>query len=118
VVNNQACAIDVLGLTIAPGDIATVAGKGSEGFSGDGGLATGGMLDLPTGAALDAAGNLFIADELNLRIRRVDSPPNTEPDFTITTPTPTEQVSQAGDGITYMLTVSSVNGFSGPSPSA
>jgi len=113
VVNNQACAIDVLGLTIAPGDIATVAGKGSEGFSGDGGLATGGMLDLPTGAALDAAGNLFIADELNLRIRRVDSPPNTEPDFTITTPTPTEQVSQAGDGITYMLTVSSVNGFSG-----
>jgi sugar lactone lactonase YvrE len=114
VVNNQVCAIDVLGVTIAPGDIATVAGNGVAGFSGDGGSATGAMLDYPTGSALDAAGNLYIADQLNLRIREVNAPPATAPDFSITVASPSVQVSQAGDSGTFVFTINSLNGFSGP----
>ncbi|MEZ4369008.1 MAG: hypothetical protein R2939_22415 [Kofleriaceae bacterium] len=51
--------------------ISTVAGTGSVGFSGDGGLATDAQLALPTGVAVDGAGDLFIADSFNHRIRRV-----------------------------------------------
>ena len=57
----------------ASGIITTVAGNGIAGFSGDGGLATATSLSFPTGVALDAAGNLFIADQSNQRIRRVAS---------------------------------------------
>jgi sugar lactone lactonase YvrE len=56
----------------ATGTISTVAGIGA-GYSGDGGLATAAQLDSPTGVALDAAGNLFIADYNNNRIRKVDA---------------------------------------------
>ena len=55
------------------GIIATVAGTGKAGFSGDGGLATAARLDAPTGVAVDARGNLYIADLFNRRIRRVDA---------------------------------------------
>jgi len=55
------------------GIITTVAGNGTSGFSGDGGAATSASLASPIGVALDAAGNLFIADQLNHRIRRVDA---------------------------------------------
>lgn len=51
--------------------ITTVAGTGRYGYSGDGGLATGATLAYPTTIALDAAGNLFIADTSNSRIRVV-----------------------------------------------
>ena len=58
------------------GIITTVAGIGGSiddgSFSGDGGLATAANLNGPLGLALDATGNLFIADFLNSRIRRVD----------------------------------------------
>jgi hypothetical protein len=58
----------------ATGIISTVAGTaGVSGFSGDGGLATAAQLDRPTGLAIDASGNLFIADRWNLRIRRIDA---------------------------------------------
>ena len=57
----------------ATGIITTVAGNGSFGFSGDGGLATDASLSRPTAAALDSAGNLFIADQSNQRVRRVDA---------------------------------------------
>jgi sugar lactone lactonase YvrE len=55
--------------------ITTVAGNGKTGFSGDGGLATNASLNLnaPEGVAVDSAGNLFIADALNDRIRKVDT---------------------------------------------
>src|SRR5207302_624534 len=53
--------------------ITTVAGNGTAGFSGDGGPATAAELALPQAVAVDAAGNLFIADTLNERIRRVDA---------------------------------------------
>ncbi len=55
------------------GAITTVAGIGVEGFSGDGGPAIEAQLANPTGVAVDAAGNLFIADSRNQRIRRVDA---------------------------------------------
>lgn len=53
--------------------ITTVAGGGGSGFSGDGGPATQAQLSSPQGIELDAAGNLFIADQGNDRIRRVDA---------------------------------------------
>ncbi len=53
------------------GVISTAAGSGSEGYSGDGGAATSAELDTPTGVAVDASGNLYIADTLNNCIRKV-----------------------------------------------
>ncbi len=53
------------------GTIATVAGNGGAGFSGDGGPATGASLNFPGGLALDVAGNLYFSDDVNFRIRRV-----------------------------------------------
>ena len=55
------------------GIITTVAGKSSSGYSGDGGAATNASLYYPYGVALDAYGNLYIADYNNSRIRRVDT---------------------------------------------
>jgi hypothetical protein len=53
------------------GVIHTFAGSGDAGFSGDGGSATAANLNSPTGVALDGAGNLYIADTGNNRIRKV-----------------------------------------------
>jgi sugar lactone lactonase YvrE len=55
------------------GIISTAAGKGAAGYSGDGAAATNAKLNNPAGAAVDAAGNLFIADQSNNRIRKVDT---------------------------------------------
>src|SRR5262249_8874053 len=57
----------------ATGIITTVAGNGSRGFSGDGGPATSAGLYGPEGVAIDEAGNLFIADNGNDRIRKVST---------------------------------------------
>ena len=54
------------------GTIVTVAGTGEEGYSGDDGPATEAKLNWPTGVAVDDAGNVYIADRNNERIRRVD----------------------------------------------
>src|SRR5262249_48963528 len=51
--------------------ITTIAGTGTNGFSGDGGPATKAMLNRPRGVAVDAAGLVYIADTLNSRIRVV-----------------------------------------------
>jgi sugar lactone lactonase YvrE len=60
-------------VTAATGIITTVAGNGTGGYnaSDDGGLATSAELNSPYGVAVDAAGNLYIADTLNNRIRKV-----------------------------------------------
>ncbi len=60
----------ILKLTVATGTIAVVAGNGNSGFSGDGGPASSATL-LAYGVAVDASGNLFIADTANGRIREV-----------------------------------------------
>ncbi len=54
------------------GNITTVAGDGSDGFSGDSGAATSAQLNTPTDVAVDVAGNLYIADRWNVRVRKVD----------------------------------------------
>lgn len=58
-------------VTIADGKISTVAGTGLYGYSGDGLLATQSDLANPSGVAVDNAGNIYIADLGNQRIRKV-----------------------------------------------
>jgi len=53
------------------GTMTTVAGNGTAGYAGDGGLATDAQLNHPTGIAIDSAGSLYIADTGNYRIRTV-----------------------------------------------
>lgn len=57
----------------APSILVTTAGDGTPGFSGDGGPATAAQLNSPSGLAVDRMGNLFIADTMNNRIRKVDT---------------------------------------------
>src|SRR5712692_494673 len=56
-----------------PGTIVSVAGTGSPGYAGDNGPATQALLNGPSGLALDAVGNLYIADVYNSRVRKVDA---------------------------------------------
>jgi uncharacterized protein (TIGR03437 family) len=80
------------------GGIATVAGNGNAGFSGDGGPASSALLNSPRAVAVDAAGNVYIADTGNFRIRIV---------------TPNGQISTlAGNGIPGF------SGDAGPAASA
>src|ERR1035441_7958614 len=53
------------------GTITTVAGGGSSGGLGDGGQATAATLNSPIGVAVDSAGNLFLIDSGNVRVRKV-----------------------------------------------
>jgi trimeric autotransporter adhesin len=55
------------------GIVTTVAGTGSPGYNGDAILATRSSLSSPAGIALDSAGNLYIADILNNRVRKVNT---------------------------------------------
>ncbi|MEZ4732369.1 MAG: hypothetical protein R3E79_35090 [Caldilineaceae bacterium] len=55
------------------GTISTVAGNGTSGYSGDGGPAASAQLREPMGVTVDGSGNLYIADAINNRIRKVDS---------------------------------------------
>jgi len=57
----------------AQGIIATVAGSGIAGFTGDSGAAKSAQLNLPVSIASDSGGNLYFADRGNQRIRKVDS---------------------------------------------
>ncbi len=53
------------------GIITTIAGTGVGGYSGDGGPATNAWLNEPVGLAFDPAGNLYVADSANNRVRQV-----------------------------------------------
>ena len=57
----------------ASGIITTVAGTGVRGSTGDGGPATRAQLNVPLGIALDGAGNIYVAECLNPRIRRISA---------------------------------------------
>jgi RHS repeat-associated protein len=65
--NNRIRKIDTGGI------ITTVAGTGSNGYSGDGGPATQAQLFFPKHVAVDSAGNLYITDSNHCRIRKVDT---------------------------------------------
>ncbi len=84
--NNRVRRID------AAGNITTVAGTGAQGYFGDGGPATSAWLRHPHGVALDGAGNLYVADTYNYRVRRIDAAGN------ITTVAGTGAPGYSGDG--------------------
>jgi sugar lactone lactonase YvrE len=67
--NDRIRKIDINGI------ITTVVGNG-KGYGGDGGSATGALLNSPSDVAIDSSGNLFIADTENHRIRKVDAATN------------------------------------------
>ena len=77
---------------VSGGIITTIAGNGVAGFSGDGGPAVNAQLNLPYGLALDPAGNLYVADFGNDRVRRIT------PDGTIQTIAGTGQRASSPDG--------------------
>ena len=74
------------------GIITTLAGGASAGFSGDGGAATSATLNHPYAVALDASGNLYICDNGNSRVRKVNT------SGIITTVAGTGSASYGGDG--------------------
>jgi sugar lactone lactonase YvrE len=86
--NNRIRRVDAAG-----GVITTVAGNGEKGFSGDGGPATEAALNEPYGVVVDHAGNLYIADRLNRRVRRIDGASGI-----ITTLAGTGEAAYGGDG--------------------
>jgi sugar lactone lactonase YvrE len=63
--NNVIRKVDLAGI------VTTVAGTGEQGFAGDGGAATSAQLDSPAGVAVNAVGDIYIADTHNQRIRKV-----------------------------------------------
>jgi len=80
-------------VTASTGMITTVAGDGTQGFSGDGGLAIYAQLNEPWGIAVDTSGNIYIADQNNNRIRKV-----TASTGVISTIAGTGTASYTGDG--------------------
>jgi uncharacterized protein (TIGR03437 family) len=73
VVRSTFLALAVLSVCSGQAVITTVAGNGTLVYSGDGGPATKAALGIPPDVAVDGAGNLFIVDRNNNRIRKVDS---------------------------------------------
>jgi hypothetical protein len=84
----------------ATGLLVTIAGTGTQGYSGDGGLANAAQLNTPQGIALDASMNLFIADTGNNVIRKVSAT-----DGTISTFAGSINPAFAGDGQTAVNAV-------------
>jgi trimeric autotransporter adhesin len=80
-------------VTKSTGIITTVAGNGQNGFSGDGGYATSAAIGVCQGIAVDALGNIYIADTYNNRIRVV-----TKSTSIITTVAGNGEYGDAGDG--------------------
>jgi hypothetical protein len=78
----------------ATGMLTVVAGtEYTSGFAGDGGPSTAALLDMPAGVAVDLAGNVFVSDSANQRIRRIDAVTGT-----ITTIAGTGEAGRSGDG--------------------
>ncbi|MGA2538374.1 MAG: Ig-like domain repeat protein [Terracidiphilus sp.] len=92
--------------------IATVVGSNQQGFGGDGGPATSAILNSPRAAALDASGNLAIADRLNERLRMAALPTLTFASGSVGIASTSESLTLANSG-SASITVASVV-FTGP----
>jgi len=64
--------LDTMASPVLAGTITTIGGTGAASFSGDGGPATSASFNKPTHVAIDASGNVYVADEWNTRVRRID----------------------------------------------
>jgi sugar lactone lactonase YvrE len=95
-------------VSAATGIIITVAGDGVDGYGGDGGPTTSAELHYPEDAALDGAGNLYIADTWNNRVRVVR--PNTPEITTNTTLTAVSTTLTVGQTLTLTATVTQASG--------
>ena len=96
----------------ANGVISTIAGTGLFGVSGDGGSATAAQIGGITGITMDQKGNAYLADSYNNRIRLLTAQAGPPADFTFTQDAAAKSV-MAGSTVSFSLTVSSQNGFSG-----
>ncbi len=83
---------DVVRKISPSGIITTIAGTGTHAYGGDGGPASAAQLAFPSGLAFDAAGNLYISDPNNYRVRKID------PSGTISTFAGTGTTGYSGDG--------------------
>jgi hypothetical protein len=89
---------DVLGnnirkIVLSTGIITTIAGTGTRGFSGDGGLATDATISYPQGICTDSLGNVYFGDSGNLRVRKINVSTGI-----ITTILGTGSIGNSGDG--------------------
>jgi len=99
---------------VTPGGIiTTVAGTGVSGFSGDGGPAVNAQLASPAGILLDAAGNVLISDQSNLRVRKVWSVTVPPTDFALSV-SPMWRAAPAGGATSFAVTLAALGGFSAP----
>ena len=89
------------------GIIATVAGNGTRGYSGDGGPPTNASFTFPSAVVLDGSGNLYIADSENHRIRLVQTAGAAALSVTTTSPLP-----QGTVGVAYSQTLGATGGAS------
>ena len=80
-------------ISAATGVITTIAGTGIQGYGGNGGAATLAQVSWPSGVAVDGGGNVYIADRMNNRIRKIDAATGL-----ITTIAGTGTASYGGDG--------------------
>ena len=78
---------------VRTGVITTIAGNGEAGYAGDSGPAVRASLNEPYGIAIDRSGNIFVADRLNRRVRRIDAA-----NGSITTLAGTGEAAYSGDG--------------------
>lgn len=102
-VNVSAAAVEVAGVTVAAGNVNTIAGLGlASPF--DGGLATSASFNTPTGVAVDANGNLWITDTLSSKLRFANTGATS---VTIFAGTGAEQVVPAGGIVTVNKDVGS-----------
>ncbi len=85
------------------GIISTVAGNGTWGYSGDGGVATSAQLNGPGGVAVDNNDNLYIADSNNNRIRKVTFNNSTQPKVEIANPLVSQAIYQTGETLRVTL---------------
>ena len=58
---------------MSTGILTTYAGTGTAGYSGDGASATGAKLNYPNGLSIDSSNNIYVADQVNNRIRKISA---------------------------------------------